>query len=84
VLALKASWQLLRSSSEHLWIGLIAIQYIVSAQFSGAIYNSTALWVLIPLVLNLPVRKYLFDEIIQRRKIKSAVNVSGYPRRETE
>ncbi|MGR3803834.1 O-antigen ligase family protein [Marinibacterium profundimaris] len=48
---LRAAWGLARMGSTFTWIGLLAVQYLVAAQFSGAIYQSPAMWVMALLCL---------------------------------
>lgn len=50
VRAVMVSWSSLRNGSLPQWVGLLTVQYIVGAQFSGAIYQSTAMWALVMLV----------------------------------
>jgi O-antigen ligase len=50
LLGLRASWSLIRQKKD-MWVGLLAIQYIVGGQFSGAIYSSTAMWVTVILAI---------------------------------
>ena len=54
--ALRAAWQLARDGSPVAWVGLLAVQYIVAGQFSGAIYQSPAMWVMMALTLS--ARRY--------------------------
>jgi O-antigen ligase len=53
VLSLLSSWRILRSDSPNVWVALLCVQYIVGAQFSGGLYNSTAMWILLPLSISL-------------------------------
>lgn len=59
-LSLRSSWKLFRIKSENTWVGLLAIQYIVAAQFSGSIYLSTAMWTIVSLsiVLSRQFKEY--------------------------
>lgn len=50
--ALTSSWHLLVGRSHHGWVALIFIQYLVGAQFSGAIYGSTVFWVFMVILLS--------------------------------
>ena len=49
LLSLRGSWQMFRRAGTEIWVGLLAVQFIVAAQFSGSMYLSTALWVTVPL-----------------------------------
>jgi O-antigen ligase len=49
--ALRSCWRLLRKSDGLIWLALISIQYVIAAQFSGSIYQSTAMWVTVAAVL---------------------------------
>jgi O-antigen ligase len=51
IAAIRASWGLLRLNSQHTWVSLIAIQNVVGAQFSGAIWSSGPMWVMITLAI---------------------------------
>ncbi|WP_150121347.1 O-antigen ligase family protein, partial [Sulfitobacter sp. HI0023] len=51
VLALYSAWRILRRGAGDLWIGLLTVQYITAHQFSGALYNSTTMWMTIALAI---------------------------------
>jgi len=38
------AYRLLKTRNVNGWVGLIFIQYLIAAQFSGAIYNTTMMW----------------------------------------
>lgn len=38
------SFKILKRKSSHGWISLISLQYLIAAQFSGALYGSTMMW----------------------------------------
>lgn len=40
------------------WVGLLFVQYLIGAQFSGSLYSVTALWALLGVVLNIRARNY--------------------------
>lgn len=44
ILGLVCAYKLLNSQSGNGWVALVFLQYVVAAQFSGAIYNVTAMW----------------------------------------
>ncbi len=48
-LALLRSWRMIRSGSQNLWVGVLAIQYFLGAMFSGAIYSVHPMWTLLAL-----------------------------------
>lgn len=52
VMSLTATWKLLRVDAPNTWLGLLTVQYIVGAQFSGALYNSPALWMCLVLSIS--------------------------------
>lgn len=39
-----AAFKIAKAKAQHGWIALIFIQYLVGAQFSGALYTSTTMW----------------------------------------
>ena len=41
------AWNVLKARSSGGWVALLAVQYLVAAQFSGALYASTIMWSLI-------------------------------------
>ncbi len=45
-------WTLVRHRSPHRWLAILAFQYILGGMFSGAIYASGTMWVLMGLVLS--------------------------------
>lgn len=45
VRGLWSSWKILRTNDQLIWLGLAQIQFVIAAQLSGSIYQSTALWV---------------------------------------
>ena len=49
------AWVLVRQGSKQMWIGILAVQYITAGLFSGAIYSSNTMWVLVALTLSLPL-----------------------------
>lgn len=49
--ALLCAWRLVRSGSRYLWVGVLASQYFLGALFSGAIYSSNTMWVLLALAI---------------------------------
>ena len=51
ILGLLCAWRLVRTSSQELWVGVLATQYFVGAMLSGAIYTSNTMWVLIAMVI---------------------------------
>ena len=57
VVAIRRAWVLTASRSEHLWLGLLLIQYTTGAMFSGSIYTAGAFWVLIAVFIS---REYFF------------------------
>lgn len=61
------SWRIVRSEKEWIWVGLISIQFVVGAMFSGAIWQSQEFW--IPMVLSLVVGRELCLE--EKRRIAS-------------
>jgi len=46
-LAVMGAFRVIRSRSEHAWLGLLFMQYLIAAQFSGAIYGVTTMWALL-------------------------------------
>jgi O-antigen ligase len=56
-LAVARSWQLVRRRGPEIWIGLLTMQYIVAGMFSGAIFTSNTMWVLIALALSTEVAR---------------------------
>jgi O-antigen ligase len=46
-LSFRSAWRIFRWQPDRLWLGLVAVQYIVGGQFSGAIYQLGSMWVLI-------------------------------------
>ena len=54
-------WKLIRHASPHLWIAVIAFQYILGGMLSGAIYASGTMWVLMGLVLSPSLRTGLVE-----------------------
>ncbi|WP_341223649.1 O-antigen ligase family protein [Loktanella salsilacus] len=52
IMTLRCAWNLVSQGSKSMWMGVIAIQYIVAAMFSGSIYSSNTMWVLIALSLS--------------------------------
>jgi O-antigen ligase len=51
--ALWAAYRLIKWHSEHAWVGVIFLQYLIGAQFSGAIYAATTMWTFIGATLAL-------------------------------
>lgn len=51
LLAMLRSWRMVRSGSEDLWVGLLAMQYFLAAMTSGAIYSVHGMWVLLALAI---------------------------------
>lgn len=49
VYATYAALKIVRHGRRHLWIGLLAVQYIVASQVSGSIVTSNAMWIMIAL-----------------------------------
>lgn len=49
----RASFSILRKRSDLGWVPLIYIQYLVGAQFSGAIYSSTIFWAFLGIVFGI-------------------------------
>lgn len=47
IITVYSSWRLVRDSKKAAWLGLLAIQYLIGAQFSGAIYQSWTMWALV-------------------------------------
>lgn len=47
------AYKLINWRSEHAWVGLIFVQYLIGAQFSGSIYDSTNLWTSLAAVIAL-------------------------------
>lgn len=61
-LAFRRAWHIFRNDPGASWLGLLAIQYIVGAQLSGAIYQAGAMWVLIACLISMPqTKKPLFS-----------------------
>lgn len=44
ILSLLVAWRVMRRAPAFGWVGLLFVQYIVGAQFSGSIFESTTLW----------------------------------------
>ncbi|HWP00111.1 MAG TPA: O-antigen ligase family protein [Methylococcus sp.] len=53
------SFRLVKAKSEHGWISLIFMQYLIAAQFSGALYLSTTLWTFLSINIVLHSRRKL-------------------------
>ena len=51
VIALASALHVIRNGSGEIWVGMLAIQYMVGAQISGAIYQSSAMWASMMLVI---------------------------------
>lgn len=47
LLSVFLAWKICRAHKDRLWIGMIIIQYLVAAQFSGALYASPQFWAVI-------------------------------------
>lgn len=43
-IALRAAMTLIRSGASHGWVGLLCIQYVTGAMFSGALFLNNAMW----------------------------------------
>lgn len=48
-LALHAAWKFLSRATSETWIGLLTIQYIFAAQFSGSVVQAGPMWMMIAL-----------------------------------
>lgn len=51
ITAIRSAWGLLRLNSQLSWVGLVALQQLVGAQFSGSIWGTGSLWVMMMLVI---------------------------------
>lgn len=67
--AVAHAWKLVRQGSNQMWIGILAVQYITASMFSGAIYSTNTMWVLVVLTLSLPLNH------IKGRKTQSIVRM---------
>lgn len=47
------SFRIIQSDRNLAWAGLLYFQYLVGAQFTGALYNTTTLWALIGIVMSI-------------------------------
>lgn len=51
--AIISAWKLLRTESSFYWIALLFLQYFMGAMFSGSIWSSTTMWILMAGVFSL-------------------------------
>lgn len=51
ITAIRSAWGLFRLNSQLSWVGLVALQQLVGAQFSGSIWGTGSLWVMMMLVI---------------------------------
>lgn len=49
----RTSFRIIQSDRNLAWTGLLYFQYLVGAQFTGALYNTTTLWALIGIVMSI-------------------------------
>lgn len=67
---------LIRGSSEEAVMGMLTVQYVLGAQFSGAIYNSMTFWVLIAFAIS---HRYARKGARPSRSGRAAMQVEALP-----
>ncbi len=53
----RASFRIIRSDRNLAWVGLLYFQYLIGAQFTGALYNTTTLWALIGIIMSIQTHR---------------------------
>lgn len=66
------AWRLLIRDSRHAWIALLYAQYLIGAQFSGALYTNGAMWALMGAVV---ARSRAFP---QTKTVESGATLQGH------
>ncbi|TRD11412.1 O-antigen ligase family protein [Erythrobacter insulae] len=67
--AVLASWEIVRQNEQLIWLALLQIQYLIAAQLSGSIYQSTALWVTTAAVLAATSKAAVRPASTKRRRL---------------
>lgn len=73
LLSLRAAFEIIKFEPQQAVIALLAVQYIIAAQVSGAIYQSGAMWVLMAGVLSFSIAsKRVRTDLVKQRLVRDA------------